>query len=427
MTSTRFRPLQRACVAAVLTLTLAPMSMAQLTKEAKDRVLERMTKIITSYAYVPGVDFSKWPSMIEAQKAGIEKSTSENEFQDAVNEALEKFGFSHISIQTPSQSRQRREGSAVGIGINIKEQEDGILIVRVMSKSPAEEAGLKPGELIVEADGKSVRKALDVAGKEGDPVTLTIKQIDGATRQVKIVRRKFSTVRKEELQWLDKDTALLSVHTFDLTYDPDRVEDLMEEAAKARDIVVDLRGNGGGVVLNVQHFLGHFLPSGTPIGTFINKRMVERFVEEKVGKVDDLKAIAEWSDNKMRVTRSSVPPFKGNVAVLVNGGTGSGAEIAAAALREKLGSPVLGTKSAGAVLVALMVPLPEGFTLLYPMMDYVSSNGQRLEGSGVTPDEEAKDPGTPLPGVRDEVIEKAVARLSAMPEPKKIALQPASL
>lgn len=395
--------------AAALLVSLCSVTFADpVTKEVKGRVLDKLTQIITTYAYVPGADFSKLPDMLAANKDEIEKADSEAQFQEAVNKTLAGFGVTHLSMQTPEQSEERVDGQTVGLGVSVHIEDDGILIVRVVPKSAAEDAKLKPGDLLTAADGKPVHTPLDLQGKEGQPVDLTVKGPDGKVRSVHLVRRKFSTVRPEELDWIDKDTAVLKIYTFDLSYDGDHVEDLMKKAAKAKNLIVDLRDNGGGLVSNVQHFLGLVLPSHTAIGSFINKNLVDRYVKEEHGNPSDLKAMAAWSDKKIHTFDSTEGPFKGHTVVLVNGGTGSGAEIAAAAMRETLGSPVVGTKSAGAVLVALMQPLPDGYTLLFPITDYVTGKGLRLEGNGVDPDVVAKDPAIPLPGTPDDVINEAV-------------------
>jgi carboxyl-terminal processing protease len=407
----------RAAISAALLMTVASLALAgPVTKDVKDKVLDKMTTIITKYAYVPGVDFSKLPDMLAAHKDEIDKAQTDDDFQSAINDVLGEFKLTHLSMQTPEESEQRIEGETVGIGVNVHveniklgDKKNGILVVRVVPGSAAQDAKLMPGDLITEADGKPVQLPSELAGKAGDPVTLTIEGADGKTRKVMVVRRKFSTVRQEQLTWADKDTAIISVYTFDLSYDPGRVEDLMKKASKAKNLVVDLRDNGGGVVANVQHFLGLFLEKETPIGTFINKQLVERYISDQHGNPSDLKGMAAWSDRKIRSSDDDVAPYQGHVVVLVNGGTGSGAEIAAAAMRETLGAQVVGTQSAGAVLVALMGSLPEGYTLLYPITDYVTSKGVRLEGNGIKPDVLAQDPKIPLPGTPDDVIDHAVA------------------
>jgi carboxyl-terminal processing protease len=401
---------------AALPLMLAPTILAagdSLDNATKERVLERMGTLITKYAYVPGVDFDKkWPEFLEGQKEAIDKAESEAGFSAAVNGALAKFGFSHINLITPQAAKQRREGKSVGIGVSLMPRDDGFLVIRVVPKSPADEGKILPGDTLVEANGKAIKQFTDLLGGDGEPVMLKVKNEKGDMREVKLVRRAFSTVRPEELQWLDKDTALVKVHTFDLSYDADNVERIMKEAAGAKKMIIDLRSNGGGVVLNVQHFLGLLLPQGTSAGTFINKRLVESYETQTKGDPNDLTAVAAWSKDKLKVSRNDIPHFKGKIAVLVNGGTGSGAEITAATLREHVGASVIGTKSAGAVLVALMAPLPDGWVLLYPVTDYVTPKGYRIEGKGVLPDVEANDPLIPLPGKPDEVVDKAVAALN---------------
>jgi carboxyl-terminal processing protease len=417
----------RAATSAALFVAVAPLALAgPITKEVKEKVLGKMSHIITTYAYVPGVDFSKWPTMLEAHKEAIEKADTEDTFQDAVNEVLSEFKLTHLSMQTPVESEKRIQGESVGLGVNVQvlrksagDNVDGILVVRVVPGSAAQEAKLVPGDLITEADGKEVKNPGQLAGKAGDPVELTVLGTDGNSRKVKVVRRKFSTVRKEELEWLDKETAIIHVYTFDLSYDSDLVDELMKKASKAKNIIVDLRDNGGGVVANVQHFLGYFLPKETPIGTFINKQLVERYVRDQHGDATDLKGMAAWSDRKIKTSENDRSPFNGQVVVLVNRGTGSGAEIAAAAMRETLGSQVVGTRSAGAVLVALMGSLPEGYTFLYPITDYVTAKGVRLEGNGVEPDFVAQDPKVALPGTPDDVINKAVALIQHPETAKK--------
>jgi len=418
----------RAAVAAALFVAVAPFALAgPVTKDTKEKVLDTVTKIVTQSAYVPGVDFSKWPQVLAAHKDAIDQAKTDDDFQDAVNDALGEFKLTHLSIQTPEESEQRVEGETVGLGVNVHvmrksagDKEDGILVVRVVPGSAAQDAKLQPGDLIIEADGKPVKFPSELAGKAGQPVTLTIQGEDGKVRKAKVIRRKFSTVRPEALEWIDNDTAVLHVYTFDLSYDSQHVEDLMQKAAKAKNLVVDLRDNGGGVVANVQHFLGLFLPKDTVIGTFIYKSLVERYVQQQHGDPSDLKGIAAWSDRKIRSSDDETAPYKGHVVVLVNGGTGSGAEIAAAAMKESLGAQVVGTKSAGAVLVAMMGNLPEGYTLLYPITDYVTSKGIRLEGNGIVPDFERQDPKIPLPGTPDDVINKAVALLEHKDDDAKV-------
>jgi carboxyl-terminal processing protease len=80
----------------------------------------------------------------------------------------------------------------------------------------------------------------------------------------------------------------------------------------------------------------------------------------------------------------------------------------AAALRETIGATIVGNKSAGAVLVSVIVPVSNGFMLQYPLSDYVTTTGIRLEGNGVTPDYSVEEPRIRLPQTKDTAVAKAV-------------------
>lgn len=366
----------------------APPAKGEITPETKAAVLEKANDLITKTCYVPGVDFSKWPSYIASEKDALDKAKTDDEFASAFQDALEKFKITHIVLHTPKAVNTRLTGSTVGIGIRINIVPEGVLVVGLIEKAPAVEAGIEVGDLIVAANGEKVTGPGQISGDEGTSVKLTVKKSDGKTKDYLIVRRKFSTIRPEELTWVDKDTAVLKIYTFDRSYDGDRVETLIKQAAPAKRLIIDLRGNGGGAVMNLEHFLGTLMPDNSVMGTFIEKKTVEKFVETTKGSPTDLKAIADWSSDKIRIHANRSAFYKGEVAVLIDGGSGSAAEIAAAALKDTMNAPIAGTKSAGAVLVSLMRPLGQtSYVLQIPVYDYVTSKGVRLEGNGVTPDQ----------------------------------------
>lgn len=358
---------------------------ATISKAEKDEVLGRINDIVEKSAYVPGVDFAKWPQMEASAQKDIDSATTPRQFAMAINTALHQFGFSHIVLITPDAAQARLQRKSVGIGVLIQAEPEGMRVLQVFDDSPAATAGLQAGDLIIEGDGKKPQTPADLVGDEGSQLTIKVKHLSGKVETYKLIRRKYNNIRPETLTWFNKDTAVLKVNTFDVSYSRDNVEKLMKEAASAKNLIVDLRSNPGGSILNLTHLMGLLLPPGTPLGTFISRYTVDKYVKEEGGKPTDLAAIARWSQSKLRAAKGDIAPFGGKVAVLVNGGSGSAAEIAAAALRDQLNAPVVGSKSAGAVLVSVMSPLPDGFVLQYPITDFVTVNGIRLEGTGVSP------------------------------------------
>ncbi len=351
----------------------------------KQEILSELKEVITTVAFVPGADFAKWPEVLEEYKEELDASKSPEEFAFVVNTALQKFGFSHILLFSPMAAERRSTNKMVGIGVRIEIEENGIRVIRVYNDGPAYAGGLKAGDLIIEADGKPVRKPSDLAGEEGQAVKVKVDR-NGVIIERELVRKAFTTVVPEELSFPEKDTALLTIPSFDATYNRERVQELMGKLDETKHLIVDLRGNGGGQVFNLLHLSSFLLTREQPLGTFVDRNAVKKYTEATGDDKADVFKIAQWSENKLLPLRRNKEPFQGDVIVLVDGGTGSASEMIAAALKEQRNAKIIGTQSAGAVLASTMRPLDYGFLLQYPLMDYVTIKGKRLEGNGLVPD-----------------------------------------
>lgn len=399
LTRTLSRSLTRWIGVGALGLALAASAVAQtsdtkpLTAEQKKETLSRLELALTSQAYVPGVDFSKWNEMIAEEKESLDGAKTPMEFATVVNSVLSKYKFSHISLFTPDYGTQRQTQRRAGIGIRIEIEEGGVRVTAVFPDSPAVDAGIQPGDLIYEADGKAVKGVAELAGELNQTSTIKLKR-DGVDKTLEVTRREYKTVIPESLAWVgpNKEYALLTIPTFDVGYSAENVNSLIKEInGKAKGVILDLRGNGGGRVVNLQHLAGYFVDAvDEPLGTFIGRRDVEMY--EKSNKpTTDVKAIAEATKAKVRSARlrGEAKPVTVPVAVLVNGGSGSASEMMAAALRDIKAAPLIGSQTAGAVLASVIVPLGEetgGFWVQFPMLDYVTIKGRRLEGNGLVPD-----------------------------------------
>ncbi len=380
----------------------------------KKEVLEQVTSILSKNAFVPGVDFGKWPEFIKAEQAQIDAANTDDDFQKAVNAALKKFGASHTVLNAPKVADLRLTGSMVGVGVSTRPDPAGLLVTRTIFDAPAERGGIVAGDIIVKIDGKPAVSTAGMEGSEGTDVTLTIQHVDKSTEDYILTRRKFSALRQEELTWIDKDTAVVTINTFGFAYDRKRVLDIMSEAKESKKIILDLRDNGGGEIGNLRHLLGFFTTSDQPVGTFIDRTIVNEYSAATHGNPTDLAAIAKWTKKKVRpIPEPDTLRYSGKVVVLINGLSGSASEILAQGFRDVLGSKIVGTKSAGAVLVSLYVDASNGFMLQFPLSDYVTINGTRLEGKGVTPDFVVSDPTIHTAKGPDPARDKAIALLNA--------------
>ncbi|HWA84422.1 MAG TPA: PDZ domain-containing protein, partial [Fimbriimonadaceae bacterium] len=257
----------RAAACAVALIAVAAVTYAQRphstaadgpgwTLAAKNQVLDKMTNYILTQAYVPGVDFTKWQTTLKEIKPEVEKAGTEDEFAGILDKAMrDTFKISHIVLLPPEAVKSRVEHKMIGIGIRINIVPDGVYVVSTVPGAPAEKAGIEGGDTIEEADGHHVDGPTYIAGPQGTTVNLKVKKSDGTIKMYKVVREPFDTAQKEELIWVDKDTAVIKIYTFDLSYSQHNVEDLMKQAATAKNLVVDLRNNGGGAVGYMLHFL----------------------------------------------------------------------------------------------------------------------------------------------------------------------------
>jgi carboxyl-terminal processing protease len=383
-----------------------------MTKEAKDEVLKALADIIANRAFVPGVDMTKWQEHIDKQKEDLDKADKDTDFSRAVNRALRNFGVSHIRLLTPRNAEARDRVSIVSIGVMARQENNTLIVTMVMPKSPAEDAKLKVGDVITSVDGKAPENQQVLQGEVGTEVTLKVKSGAEAEKEVKLKRATVSTARPETLTWVGDDAAVLKVWTFSRGYDRLNIEKLMKEASdkNAKYLVLDLRSNGGGSTANLQHLLSLFLAPDTAVGTFIGKQTVKDYEKEHTPSVDPI-VIAAAATGKYKTRKQTIEPFKGKVAVLINRGSASASEICASALRECGGATIVGQKSAGAVLASIFGRLPQGFQIQYPVSDYVTIKGVRLEANPTVPDVEVT--GTAGADGVDPVIAKAIEKLKA--------------
>jgi len=382
-----------------------------MTTEQKQKVLDGINDIMGKRAFVPGVDFAKWPDFLAKKRADIDKADKTDVFSRAVNQVLRDFGVSHVRLLTPRQATRRTQTSTVGIGVSIAPTTDGLRIASIREGSAAESAGLKPGDVIVKVDGTVPSNEDSLSGNEGDKKTLKVKRGEKDELEVTVELKKISLVRKETLTWPKPDVALIKIFSFGpQNYDRQNVEDLVRQATpQAKSVILDLRSNGGGAINHLNHLLSQFLPASTDYGTFISRRMSDDYASSHDNKVGTSEEIAKWANRHATTKIGDGPLCMKPFVVLINRGTGSASEIAAAALRELKGAKLVGTNSAGAVLASVFGKLDQGFNIQYPISDYITIKGNRLEKNPLVPDVEVKDPATKE---KDPAVEKALELLS---------------
>jgi carboxyl-terminal processing protease len=306
--------------------------------------------------------------------------------------------FSHyFPPEELEEFRESIRGSFSGVGLTVSEVPRGLRVGRVFAGSPADRAGIEVGDLVVSVEGESlagVNSEVAVAkikGPEGSEVTLgVLRPSNGERRSLRLTREQISIpITTSRVRTVD-GRRLGHVQFFGFTEGSHAA--LRRAIGKARDngaegIVLDLRGNGGGLLREAVLTASLFLEEGETVVSTQSRTQGEE-VYEAVGE------------------NLSPQPL----VVLINRDTASAAEILAAAVAGGVDAPVVGTRSFGKGVFQQVIELGNGGALDLTIGEYLTADGTSLAGRGIRPDVRAlDDPQTPP----DEGLSRALRVLAA--------------
>jgi len=289
-------------------------------------------------------------------------------------------------------------GHFSGIGLSVAVAPQGLRVIKVFPKSPAQQAGIDAGDLIVSVEGDSIagegseESTGKIKGPEGSDVTVGVRTSPhGKVRELKITRAEIAVpvVSSKVVSRDGHELGYVSLHAFSegahafLRHAVRKVE---REGAEG--IVLDLRGNGGGLLEEAVLSASVFLPKGEVVVTTDSRTQGH----------------AEY-----RTVGENLPPRP--LVVLIDRNTASAAEILTAALADDAGATVVGTRSYGKGVFQQEVGLSNGGALKLTIVEYFTPKGVNLAQShGIHPDVRAHDnPRTR----RDEALERALGALAA--------------
>jgi carboxyl-terminal processing protease len=281
-----------------------------------------------------------------------------------LNEMLGLLQDSHTHALTPLQARERRTQQRVRTGFNLARVEGRWVVTEVLPDSPAERAGVKSGWIAVAREGVPLGPGIDFRPKEGEAVRWDF--LDEQDRTITLAPRatRLSTAARQIVRALPDGMLYLRFDEFDGT-DRRWLSRQLKEHADAPGVVIDLRRNPGGETFSLGISIGEFFDHAVDCGTFIS-RSGGRAVKYS------------WQFGSAR--------YRAKVAILVDGPTGSAAEIFSAVLQDHGRATLIGRRTTGAVLASWFHRLPDGGELQLSLEDYVAPKGRRIEGKGIDPD-----------------------------------------
>ena len=324
-----------------------------------------------------------------------EKLDTQELLYGAIEGLVNAAGDPYTVFLRPKDSANFAEeinGSFGGIGIEIGLRSNVITVIAPISGTPAAKAGLLAGDKIFKigdksTEGMSINAAVDVIrGPKGTPVRLTISQANSReTREVSIIR---DTIKVPTVKWslLDEQTAHLQLFVFNRNADADFAKAVKEiTQSPAKQIILDLRNNPGGLLDSAINLAGYFLD---------NNQIV---VVEKFG---NGKEHTYYSSGKGEL--KDYPLF-----ILINQGSASASEILAGALKDNRSVTLVGEQSFGKGSVQEVNDLPGKSSLKITIAKWYTPKGISINENGITPDITVGRTADDINAERDPQLDKA--------------------
>ena len=316
--------------------------------------------------------------------------------EGAIKGYVEGLGDPYTEYLTKEEMEEFTEETSseyVGIGVYIGNDTSNntLLIVGVMKSSPAEEAGIQPGDIIEKIDGVSytgeqISEATKVLkAEEGTTVNVTILR-EGEEKELTLVRKKIS-VEHVGSKMLENNIAYLQIDSFDANTASSFKEQLSSLLSNgATSIIIDLRNNGGGIVDEATDIADLFLDKGETI--LITKSKKEDKEEETKSENDPI--------------AKDIP-----VVILVNQATASASEILAGALKDNYGATIIGKNTYGKGVIQTLYTLTDGSGIKITTEEYYTPNHNEINKVGIKPDIEVE-----LEEDSDTQLQKAIEELT---------------
>jgi carboxyl-terminal processing protease len=393
-------------------------------------------KIIRDSHFDPAMNGLDWQAVRAELGPRAARARSDGELRDVIKEMLGRLGLSHFAL-IPSGGDAAAPPADLGgdPGFDVRLVGKDLIVTHVDPQGGAAAAGVRPGWRLLSIEALPTAELLSrlpesmpdrlrqveawrlvetrVRGPRGSQAALMFE--DGARDIAVAVERRAETgqpatvgnlptmyVRVDAAERRTPGGKRVGVIAFNVWMPA--VDALFQQGIDrfrgADAIVVDLRGNPGGLAAMIMGISGHFLTERRPLGTMKTRESELRFAA---------------NPRLVNAAGERVTPFAGPVAVLVDGMTGSASECFAGGLQSLRRARVFGQTSMGQALPAFFDKLPNGDVLIHATGDFVTADGTRLEGRGVVPDETVAIDRAALLAGRDASLAAALAWVDRQP------------
>jgi len=330
--------------------------------------------------------------------------------EGAISGMVTSLGDPYTVFLPPADNKINKEdltGEFGGVGIQLGYKNHTLAVISPLKKTPAEEAGVQAGDLIlkIKDEGKGIDQSTEgislpeavklIRGKEETKVILTLAR-EGVGRPIdaSITRRRIA-IPALETRWIERNGKRFAyIHLFQFSERMDKEwNEWAKEMVKSEKngdgldgLVLDLRNNPGGYLQGAVFVAGEFLPSGKTVvwqETYNGKR--SKFIVDRSGRLLDIPLV-----------------------VLINEGSASAAEILAGALRDHQRAKIIGLKSFGKGTIQEPEELPGKAGLHITIARWLLPNGESINKEGIKPDVEVKEATRAAKIDKDLILEKGI-------------------
>ena len=361
------------------------------------------------------VDFSLfWSAWDTLQKKFVspEKFDKAKMIHGAISGMVKSLEDPYTVFFTPGETDKFLEdvtGRFEGVGMEVGIRKGQLQVISPLEGTPAQKAGLRPGDKIIKIDDiftidLTIDEAVDrIRGPKGTEVTLTVFRDEWEmTKEIKVQR---AIIEVPSLKWemlastgeaggKENDIAYLQLYQFSEKAGMDFSKAAMEILnSPAKKIILDLRNNPGGYLEVAQDIAGWFLERGQVV------------VIEDFGSRGEKKEYKSQGNSRL----ASYP-----LVILINGGSASGSEILAGALRDNRGIKMIGEDSFGKGSVQELEKLKDGSSLKITVAKWLTPKGQIITDVGLKPDIKVEMTEEDYKETRDPQLEKAIEAIGEM-------------
>jgi len=368
-------------------------------KVAPDVLFNRSWKIIKTSYYDKTMNDQNWNRWEKHYKNKIKTDEDAAVAVNSMLASLDDPYSKYLDKKEYSDQNTSIDSKITGIGVNISSQSGKIVIISVIEGTPAFYSKLQSKDIIIAIDGKDVRgmNIADVAslvrGKEQSYVQVTI--LRNKKKIIKKIQRKEIKIKTVKSS-VDKNIGYIQILTFLGARTPNEFIDALENTQNTDGLIIDLRGNTGGLLPNAIFIANMFITDGNLVS----------IVGRNGYKKDIYAQSTDFGVDKP-------------VLVLIDGGSASASEILSGALKDYHRAKLIGTKTFGKGMVQKIIPMPNRTGLNLTIAKYLTPGGHDINKIGIKPDIKVEFSAKDYINRKDVQLEKAKSVMADMIKAQK--------